>query len=1170
MARLEDITADADVRGIVPNQTVHILSARFIGPALAIVFRESNGRTRQELLFRDREPLLEVDVPGLPWNFDADPAQFKRVLEAYRISLAALFDRVLAVHTSLVEPLPHQLLAVYESMLPRQPLRFLLADDPGAGKTIMAGLLIRELMVRGDLERCLIIAPGSLGEQWQDELNEKFNLNFEIATNDKLTSSGSGNWFKETKHVIGRLDKLARNEEVQQMLKSCEWDLIVVDEAHKMSATFFGNEVKYTRRFRLGQLVGPTTRNLLLMTATPHNGKNEDFQLFLSLIDGDQFEGKYREDIHSLSVSHIMRRMTKEMIRKFDGTPLFPERKAYVAKYDLSPAEASLYTAVSEYVRDEFNRAEQLKEGKKQTVGFALTVLQRRLASSPEAIYQSLRRRRVRLESEMNEAVTLQRGGQVSSFDPSKLDLGLDDEFDDDELTDDDREAAEGEIADRATAAQTIAELQAEICTLLRLENLADQIRRSDTDSKWSQLRELLLNTPEMRDSNGQQRKLVIFTEHRDTLDYLVRQIGILLGRKDSIVTIAGNMARADRRKAQELFRNEKDVSILIATDAAGEGINLQRSHLMVNYDLPWNPNRLEQRFGRIHRIGQQDVCHLWNLLSEGTREGDVYLRLLDKLRVAGDALDGKVFDVLGTALEGRQLRELMIEAIRYGEQPEVRAKLFEKVDNAAEAALAKAALMGEGLATESMDLSRIQKLREDMERANLSRLQPGYIEDFFVPAFRALGGNMAPRESGTWEITHVPAKVRDRGTQLGTRMPVLVRYQRITFRKEHRAPKVEFVCPGHALFDSTMHTTLEEGRDLLRQGAVLVDPNATNERPYALVTLSHSISDCDRNYNGGMGRVISKRAIFVKIFDDGTVEDAGAAPHIDLLAPIPEQGRTIDAMLEGDAFAANLEAKAIEYAIANLVPKHRAEEEGVRVERLAATKKAVEKRLTYEIQHWSSRAATLRDQERAGKQPKMNADAAARRCEELESRLQSRLALIDLQMQLSPGMPIVESGAYVVPKLLLDRLEADSRGESVPERPSQEEIDQVDQLAVAAVVDAERALGREPRVMPHNHPGYDIESHILNPDRTHTGELIFIEVKGKTVGVAEVSVSANQIQQSLNAPERFVLAIVPIENGSALLPRYIRRPYRNRIDDAVRSVSLKVSDLIAMSTEPS
>ena len=324
---------------------------------------------------------------------------------------------MLAVHTSVVEPLPHQITAVYEAMLPRQPLRFLLADDPGAGKTIMAGLLIKELIARGDLQRCLVVCPGSLAEQWQDELYRRFHLPFEILTNDKLEAARTGNWFLETNLVIARLDKLSRNEDVQQKLQApdCRWDLVVCDEAHKMSATFFGGEIKYTKRYRLGQLLSTLTRHFLLMTATPHNGKEEDFQLFMALLDGDRFEGRFRDGVHVADVSDLMRRMVKENLLKFDGTPLFPERIAYTVPYKLSDAEAQLYKAVTDYVREEFNRAEALENDKRAgTVGFALTILQRRLASSPEAIYQSLRRRRERLESRLRELELLQRGGQVA------------------------------------------------------------------------------------------------------------------------------------------------------------------------------------------------------------------------------------------------------------------------------------------------------------------------------------------------------------------------------------------------------------------------------------------------------------------------------------------------------------------------------------------------------------------------------------------------------------------------------------------------------------------------------------------------------------------------------------------------------------------------------------
>jgi SNF2 family DNA or RNA helicase len=275
----------------------------------------------------------------------------------------------------VVDPLPHQITAVYEAMLPRQPLRFLLADDPGAGKTIMAGLLMKELIARGDLQRCLVVCPGSLAEQWQDELWRRFHLPFEILTNDKLEAARTGNWFLENHLVIARLDKLSRDPDVQVKLEAPDgrWDLVVVDEAHKMSATFFGGEIKFTKRYRLGQLLSGLARHYLLMTATPHNGKEEDFQLFMALLDGDRFEGRFRDGVHAVDVTDLMRRMVKEDLFKFDGTPLFPERIAYTVPYKLSDAEARLYREVTDYVREEFNRAEALENNRRGTVGFALS-----------------------------------------------------------------------------------------------------------------------------------------------------------------------------------------------------------------------------------------------------------------------------------------------------------------------------------------------------------------------------------------------------------------------------------------------------------------------------------------------------------------------------------------------------------------------------------------------------------------------------------------------------------------------------------------------------------------------------------------------------------------------------------------------------------------------------
>lgn len=671
MAKLDDLTPDTSVGGILPDGLVTVVSVKWFGSeALELTYKDSAGKLANQLLYRHDEPRLEVAVVGRPWSFDGDGALFRLLSEAQRIRLAHLFDPVLAVHTSMVDPLPHQITAVYESMLPRQPLRFLLADDPGAGKTIMAGLLMKELIARGDLHRCLVVCPGSLAEQWQDELYKRFHLPFEILTNDKLEAARTGNWFLENNLVIARLDKLSRNEDVQQKLAAPDggWDLVVCDEAHKMSATHFGGEVKYTKRYRLGQLLSTLTRHFLLMTATPHNGKNEDFQLFMALLDGDRFEGQFRDGVHTQDVSDLMRRMVKENLLKFDGTPLFPERIAYTVPYHLSTAEAQLYKAVTSYVREEFNRAEALQNDKRAgTVGFALTILQRRLASSPEAIYQSLRRRKERLEGKQRELELLQRCGQVEAvLMTSGPSLDPDDVEDLEEAPENEIEEAEEEVLDQATAARTIAELKAEIQTLADLEQLALKVRRSGEDRKWRELASIfgdIFSPAAIVDHTAEAvarprgsddpplpapsplQKLVLFTEHRDTLTYLEQRITTLLGRRSAVVVIHGGLGREARGVAQESFKHDPEVQVLLATDAAGEGINLQRAHLMVNYDLPWNPNRIEQRFGRIHRIGQTEVCHLWNLVAEETREGEVYLTLLKKLDEARKALGGQVFE---------------------------------------------------------------------------------------------------------------------------------------------------------------------------------------------------------------------------------------------------------------------------------------------------------------------------------------------------------------------------------------------------------------------------------------------------------------------------------------------------------------------------------------------
>jgi SNF2 family DNA or RNA helicase len=1187
MLRLEDLQPNAAVRGLIPDALATVVSVQWFGSeALELTFKNSAGKVANELLYRNDEQRLELVERGRPWSFDGDGALFRLVSEAQRIRLAHLFDPVLAVHTSVVEPLPHQITAVYECMLPRQPLRFLLADDPGAGKTIMAGLLIKELIARGDLQRCLIVCPGSLAEQWQDELYQRFHLPFEILTNDKLEAARTGNWFLETPLVIARLDKLSRNEDIQQKLQApdCRWDVVVCDEAHKMSATIFGGEAKFTKRYKLGLLLSGLTRHFLLMTATPHNGKEEDFQLFMALLDGDRFEGRFRDGVHVSDVSDLMRRMVKESLLKFDGTPLFPERIAYTVPYKLSPAEAHLYKEVTDYVREEFNRADALQNDKRAgTVGFALTILQRRLASSPEAIYQSLRRRRERLESRQRELEVLQRGGRAAA----ELELDPDDVEELEDAPDSEIEAVEQEVLDQATAARSIAELKAEIATLKTLEGLALDVRRNETDTKWRELASLLgeIFTPQSiadkaaeteppygkggvpRPTPSPHQKLVIFSEQRDTLNYLEGRITTLLGRREAVVAIHGGMGREDRMKAQESFKHDPDVKVLLATDAAGEGINLQRAHLMVNYDLPWNPNRIEQRFGRIHRIGQTEVCHLWNLVAEETREGDVYRTLLDKLEQAREALHGQVFDVLGKLqFEGRPLRELLIEAIRYGDKPEVRARLTTAVERALDRGQLQNLLEERALVHDAMDASRVRRIREDMERAEARRLQPHYIESFFHEAFKRLGGTVKQREPRRYEVTFVPAPVRNRDRLIGVREPVLPKYERVAFEKSLVAPPGQplaaYVCPGHPLLDSVLDLTIERHRDLLKRGSILVDERDNSTRPRVLFFLEHAIQDASVTRTGER-RVISKRLLYVELDSEGSVRHVQYAPYLDY-RPLAEAEPGIEAILarpECSWISRELEQKAQGYAVAKVVPEHLAEVRERKLELIAKTEAAVKDRLTKEIAYWDHRAAQLKAQEQAGKQnARLNSGEARKRADLLQGRLEKRLEDLKLEAQISPLPPVVLGGVLVVPKGLL----AAMRGEALPVASAPTDTQASAARAREIVMGIERSLGFIPSDRELEKLGYDVESRVPG-----TGKLRFIEVKGRVAGADTITVTRNELLYSLNKPDDFILALVEFREGGSHNVRYLRRPFQKEPDFGVTSVNYNFAELLERAEAP-
>ena len=1123
-------------------------------------YKTPDGRLLERMLFRTDEANISLAEAGRPWAFDAPGADFKLAAEAYRINLAHLFDPMMAVHTSNVEPLPHQITAVYESMLPRQPLRYMLADDPGSGKTIMAGLFIRELLMRADAARVLIVAPGGLVEQWQDEMFEKFGLSFNPFSREQIEQSRTGNPFDDVDLMLARLDQLSRSEDLQEKLLQSRWDLIVVDEAHKLSASWYGSKINETKRFKLGKLLGSITRHFLLMTATPHNGKEEDFQLFLSLLDSDRFYGKFRDGAHKVEVSDLMRRMVKEELFKFDGTRLFPERRAYTVNYKLSTLEAALYHAVTNYVKEEMNRAESLADGKRKgTVGFALTTLQRRLASSPEAIYQSLKRRHQRLKRKVEEEKLLQRGG-IALAETITYDIPEDA----DDFNAEQQENFEETVVDQATAAQTIQELETEIVILQHLEEQAKEVVHSGQDRKWEELSKLLQNTPEMHDSVGHQRKLIIFSEHRDTLNYLNLRIGGLLGIPEAIITIHGGVKREERRKLQERFRNDPDVRVLVATDAAGEGVNLQNANLMVNYDLPWNPNRLEQRFGRIHRIGQTEICHLWNMVASETREGDVFQRLFEKLETERQALGGRVFDVLGEVFEEKSLRDLLIEAIRYGEDPVRKARLLEKVEGALDTDHLQAIIKRNALCEEVMDEQRLFAVKAEMEKAEARKLQPYFIRAFFNQSFQHLGGELKPREQGRWEITHVPAIIRERDRQLTGRDrrnldPVLRRYERICFEKDYvrlldrvGAPMASLLHPAHPLMQAVTDIVLEQHRGKLKQGSVLVDTTDMGLTPKVLFIIDHSVKE-----GADSSRSVSRRMQFVEILPDGATINAGWAPHLDLEPLAASDLPLIADVLQAPWITRDLEQLALAHASTHLVPEHFEEVKSRRERSVDKTLAAVHERLVKEINFWQDRAIKLKDDVAAGKQPRLNYDNALRTMDDLTARLQTRTAELQAMRHIVSATPVVLGGSLIIPAGLL----AQRRGQPGWSADS-DARSRVEQIAMQAVIIAERAMGHEVVDVSAQKCGWDVTSSPpasdgkLPPSR-------HIEVKGRAKGQTTITVTRNEILYGLNQSDKFLLAVVVVDGNSHEGPFYIRNPFSQEPDWAVTSIDLDLSELL-------
>ncbi len=1081
MIRLEDLKPGMRIRGLLENRIVELIQVIPIQNAtnlvasgkafssIRVVYKLDDNSYGDRTIFRKDEQKLQEARETFMFGEKAELARL--AWQARRIQYAHLFDPYHEVFASNIAVLPHQIEAVYGTMLGRQPLRFLLADDPGAGKTIMAGLYLCEMMARASVRRCLIVAPASLIEQWRAELMDKFKLSFEVFQRDMLKVDPA---LRQHNHLIAKMDQLKRPEYLE-LLGNSTWDLVICDEAHKMSASYSGGEVSRTQRYRLAEALSDITRHFLLMTATPHNGKEEEFRLFLRLLDPDRFEGRSRtgerkvnkwanevlkdferrmdydlnmDGLRNLSEeeklrfdssqkfhdslkeaqtgfqrykerrvdsSDVVLRRMKEQLVTLDSMPLYPERKAYTADYRLSFPELELYKAVTTYCHDEFNRAERLESGRKNTVGFALIVLQRRLASSPEAIYQSLKSRRQRLHKRLSN-------GQENTT-QDNVRFSAEELEDVEDLAAEEREKLEESVSDGATAAASRSELAKEIETLRVLEAQADQVRNSDRDSKWNKLREIWEgHIPEM-EKDGQQRKLIIFTEHRATLGYLVEKLRSLLGKAGAVVTIHGGIAQTDRRLVQDNFREDPKVQILVATDAAGEGINLQFAHLMVNYDLPWNPNRLEQRFGRIHRIGQTEVCHLWNIVTRETREGAVYERLLQKLETIGNALNGKVFDILGELFEGRPLSQLLKEALLYGDDPRVRERLNQSIDDAVNHERIRELTQERVLAKDIIDVDRLDA---DIKAAGADRLQPSDIRDFILGAFKLFPpiiSEIRDKKNGYHEIVKVPEVIR-RIASSHKMEHVKSAYHSVSFDNNlaKRLNGTECLGPTHPLVKATigwLQGTGDNSHECGESIPVWVDNAAKDSVLRELFYVEWAILNAEPTNN-----LIESSARFIEIEGGIYAHEINASTALAYLALSKQHEERVAAILSQDGLPDQSAAVYAEAYIArHYVEPHREKVKEREMRRIRTEWREVEECLYAEIDYERMRELQLHwqasRQENAVPFRGLIAQAE-RRIQELEERQDRRIDQYFQQRHISATGITVRRVAIIIPASLL------------------------------------------------------------------------------------------------------------------------------------------------------
>ena len=1108
--------------------------AERLGVTLLTVHRWEAGKSRPQRIARERlrelaETLARQTAgphagpaappPAAPpeLDFAGDPDAVAAVAEAWRLAYGHQFNPAFASETARIDPLPHQRVAVYERMLRQEPLRFLLADDAGAGKTIMTGLYVREMLSRGRIRRVLIVPPAGLVGNWERELRTLFGLRFRIAA-----AAGAENPFREPDgdRAIVSLDTLTGERAFTALREPAValYDLVVFDEAHKLSATAEGGRIRKRRRYELAEALagcaaadgrfaglGWAARHLLLLTATPHMGKDSPYHHLWRLLDpqvfatGEAFRRFPPERRHR----HFIRR-TKEELVGLDGGPLYRKRTCDTFSYDLSggpDGEQALYDRTTAYLTDTYGRA----LSNRPAVRLAMSVFQRRLASSTWALLRSLERRIEKLARTIDDL----QSGRLRAADLQRRQRGLDREFRvdffDTHGADDDAggdglgergEAYEDAVLGAMTAV-TVEEVRREIGRLEELSARARRLVEAGDESKFEKLREML------EDRRYADEKWLIFSEHRDTVDYLTRRLEGL-GFSGRIAQLHGGMSWPEREEQVERFRRPAGARYLIATDAAGEGINLQFCRLMVNYDIPWNPARLEQRMGRIHRYGQRHDVRIVNLIAGKTREGRVLAVLLDKLDAIRRDLDSdKVFDVIGRLFENASLREYLIAALADADGVVDRIEGAVTADRVRDIGDRERTVYG--VAQEGAE--RLGAVRADVERERYLHLLPGYVRRLVEKAGRLLDLDVQGDLDAFFALAPRRPGALDRLLPALETYPAAAR-ERLCVRRPAADADGIWLHPGEPVFDALAgRIVAAHGRDAQR-GAIFADPRA--DAPYLFHLLEASVEQAAHGDRDGR-RVLERRLVGVRCGADGAPVECDVEQLL-LLRGAPEVSPGAVA-LAGRGVA--LRAEAAQYAertvLERLVAEHRDAARAELPERRRRT------RVGFSLRAAELAARRVRLSERGGRAAAEDSLAEVKREQRMIAAEQEQsLARLDgAAERIVPGGVRFLVHALAVPAADAEEVERyDERVEEIA-------------VGIAAAWERERG-GRVSDVSKPERaraaglpdwPGFDLLSQ-------HTGEVRNIEVKGRA-GQGAIAMEANEWKQACHLSDGYWLYVV-------------------------------------------